>query len=66
MYKMPAIYKYYHMGGKKMKEMCCCGCGGEARGAEGYTCSDCGAYVCRGCGKSGLCPHCYGRLLPFH
>ena len=49
-----------------MKEMCCCGCGGEARGAEGYTCADCGAYVCRGCGKSGLCPHCYGRLLPFH
>ncbi len=49
-----------------MEEMYCCGCGVEAQGAEGYTCADCGAYVCRGCGKSGLCPHCYGRLLPFH
>ena len=47
-----------------MKEMYCCGCGGETQGAEGYTCADCGASVCRGCGKSGLCPHCYGRLLP--
>lgn len=45
-----------------MAEMHCNRCGGECSGGNAYICEECGALLCKECGKSGLCPHCYGKL----